>query len=63
VLADGCKSLKFFNENIQDWRIIFLDTGINSNIGQRLKAAEECLEWEEEFLANSSDGLSDLPLP
>jgi len=41
----------------------FADTGINSNIGQRLKAVEKHLEGEEEFLANYSDGLTDLPLP
>ena len=40
-----------------------LNTGINSNIGQRLKAVEKYLEGEEEFLANYSDGLTDMPLP
>jgi len=39
-----------------------VDTGLHSNIGQRLKAAEEYLEGEETFLANYSDGLTDLPL-
>ena len=34
-----------------------------SNIGQRLKAVETYLEGEEMFLANYSDGLTDLPLP
>lgn len=63
VLADGGKRLELFNRDIHDWRITFLDTGINSNIGQRLKAAEKHLEGEEEFLANYSDGLTDLPLP
>jgi len=63
VLADGGKRLELFNSDIQDWRITFVDTGINSNIGQRLKAAEKYLEGEEEFLANYSDGLTDLPLP
>src|SRR5262249_10313940 len=37
--------------------------GLDSNIGQRLKAVEEHLAGESEFLANYSDGLSDLPLP
>ena len=40
-----------------------MDTGLHSNIGQRLKAVEKYLEGEEVFLANYSDGLSDLPLP
>src|SRR6201987_849873 len=63
VLSGGGKRLELFNSDIDDWRITFADTGINSNIGQRLKAAEKYLEGEEEFLANYSDGLTDLPLP
>jgi glucose-1-phosphate cytidylyltransferase len=63
VLSDGGKTLKLFNSDIQDWRITFVDTGINANIGQRLKAVEKYLEGEDEFLANYSDGLTDLPLP
>ena len=63
VFSGGGKSLELFNSDIQDWRITFADTGINSNIGQRLKAVEKYLEGEDEFLANYSDGLTDLPLP
>jgi len=63
VLSHGGKKLELFNSDIHDWRITFADTGINSNIGQRLKAVEKYLEGEEEFLANYSDGLTDLPLP
>src|SRR5215813_10409556 len=63
VLSGGGKKLQLFNSDIHDWRITFADTGINSNIGQRLKAVEKYLDGEEEFLANYSDGLTDLPLP
>lgn len=63
VLSDGGKSLRLLNSDIQDWRITFVYTGINSNIGERLKAVEKHLEGEDEFLANYSDGLTDLPLP
>jgi len=63
VLSGGGKNLELLNSDIQDWRITFADTGIHSNIGQRLKAVEKYLEGEEEFLANYSDGLTDLPLP
>lgn len=62
VLSRGGKRLQLFNSDIQDWRITFADTGINSNIGQRLKAVEKYLDGEDEFLANYSDGLTDLPL-
>jgi len=63
VLSGGGKNLELISSDIHDWRITFADTGINSNIGMRLKAAQKYLEGEEEFLANYSDGLSDLPLP
>ncbi len=63
VLSAGGKRLELVSSDIQDWKITFADTGVNSNIGQRLKAVEKYLEGEEEFLANYSDGLTDLPLP
>jgi glucose-1-phosphate cytidylyltransferase len=63
VLSGGGKNLELLNSDIHDWRITFVDTGISSNIGQRLKAVEDYLEGEEEFLANYSDGLTNLPLP
>jgi glucose-1-phosphate cytidylyltransferase len=63
VLSSGGKNLELLNSDIHDWRITFADTGINSNIGQRLKAVEKYLQGEEEFFANYSDGLSDVPLP
>jgi glucose-1-phosphate cytidylyltransferase len=62
VLSGGGKQLDLINSDIHDWRITFVDTGVNSNVGQRLKAVEKYLDGEEEFLANYSDGLTDLPL-
>jgi glucose-1-phosphate cytidylyltransferase len=62
MLSQGGKSLCLFNSDIDDWNITFADTGANSNIGQRLRAVEKYLEGEEVFLANYSDGLTDLPL-
>jgi glucose-1-phosphate cytidylyltransferase len=63
ILSAGGKNLELLSSDIEDWRITFAYTGINSNIGQRLKAVEKYLEGETEFLANYSDGLTDLPLP
>ncbi len=62
VLSGGGKNLQLLGSDIEDWRITFVDTGLHSNIGQRLKAVEKHLEGEEVFLANYSDGLSDVPL-
>ena len=63
VLSGGGRTPELLNSDTQDWRITFVDTGIHSNIGMRLKAVQPYLEGEEEFLANYSDGLTDLPLP
>jgi len=62
VLSGGGKNLELINSDIHDWRITFADTGVSSNIGMRLKAVQKYLEGEDEFLANYSDGLTDLPL-
>lgn len=63
VLRNGGKDLQVFNSDIHDWTITFVDTGMNSNIGQRLKAVEQYLEGEDTFLANYSDNLTDFQLP
>lgn len=63
VLSQGGRKVELYNSDIHDWRITFVDTGINANIGQRLKSVERYLDGEESFLANYSDGLTDLPLP
>ena len=63
VLSNGGASVKLLASDIQDWDITFVDTGVASNIGERLKAVEPYLADEETFLANYSDGLCDLELP
>jgi glucose-1-phosphate cytidylyltransferase len=63
VLSEGGKRLELLGSDIQDWKITFVETGLHSNIGQRLKAVEPLLADETEFLANYSDGLTNLPLP
>src|SRR5262245_34488694 len=50
VLSKGGKNLHLFNSDIDDWNITFADTGITSNIGQRLTAVEKYLEGENMFL-------------
>jgi glucose-1-phosphate cytidylyltransferase len=58
--ADGRRTLH--SKDLENWRITFVDTGLHSNIGQRLLRVRQYVEKDEEFLANYSDGLSDLPL-
>jgi glucose-1-phosphate cytidylyltransferase len=63
VMSEGGKNLRLLGTDIHDWTITFADTGLNSNIGQRLKAVERYLSGEEVFLANYADDLTDFHLP
>ena len=62
VWSKGGRNIQFLNRDIDDWTITFVETGMNANIGQRLKAVEPHLQGEEMFLANYGDGLSDVNL-
>ncbi len=63
VLTDGGRSISLLRSDIHDWRMTFVDTGLSSNIGQRLRAVREHVAGEEMFLANYTDVLTDAPLP
>jgi glucose-1-phosphate cytidylyltransferase len=63
VLSQGGKRRDLLTSDIEDWRITFVETGLTSNIGQRLLRVKQHVANEEIFLANYADGLSDLPLP
>jgi glucose-1-phosphate cytidylyltransferase len=62
VLSEGGKRIELQQRDITDWKITFVDTGLHSNLGQRLLRVRKYLEGEDVFLANYTDGLSDLPL-
>jgi len=62
LFSKSGKNLELLTTDIDDWRIAFVDTGLTANVGQRLKAVENHLQGEEMFLANYSDGLSDVDL-
>jgi len=63
VFANGGKKLTLLNRDIDEWNITFVDTGLHSNIGQRLAAVRTYVEVEPYFLANYADGVTDMPLP
>ncbi len=62
VLSNGGRTVELMNRDLDNWRITFVDTGLHSNIGQRLLRVKKYVENDEVFLANYSDGISDLPL-
>jgi glucose-1-phosphate cytidylyltransferase len=63
VLSEGGRKRELLTSDIEDWRITFVETGLTSNIGERLMAVRKHVAGEEAFLANYSDGLTDLRLP
>jgi glucose-1-phosphate cytidylyltransferase len=63
VLSDGGRNLELLSSDIDDWRITFIDTGQQANIGQRLMAVRKHVQDEGLFLASYSDCVTDAPLP
>jgi glucose-1-phosphate cytidylyltransferase len=62
TLSEGGRKIELHSHDLDDWRVTFVDTGLHSNIGQRLLRVRKYIEDEPVFLANYADGLSDLPL-
>src|SRR5262245_48534696 len=56
------RRVELHSSDLDGWKITFVDTGLHSNIGQRLLSVRQHVQKEEMFLANYADGLSDLPL-
>jgi glucose-1-phosphate cytidylyltransferase len=54
--------VELLQRDVGRWRITFVDTGMRSTIGERLKAVECYLNDDDEFLATYGDGLTDAPL-
>ena len=62
VLSGGGKNVEMISKDIDDWKITFVDTGLASNVGQRLMKVRKYVQVDEMFMANYADGLTDLPL-
>ncbi|MGF7236647.1 MAG: glucose-1-phosphate cytidylyltransferase [Frankia sp.] len=58
----GVPTHHFQAGDAQDWRVTVVDSGLDANIGDRLRAVREIVADEDYFLANYADGLSDVPL-
>ena len=61
VIVEGSK-VELLGPREEDWRVAMIDTGVWRNIGSRLWAVRDHVKNEEMFLANYSDGLSDVNL-
>jgi len=62
VMTDGGEKIELLASDISDWRITFVDTGINTAIGERLRRVRRYLDDDEVFLANYGDVLTDAPM-
>ena len=63
ILSNGRRRKNLSKSDIKDWKIVFAETGLTSNQSYRLKAVKKYVEKDDYFLANYSDGLTDLFLP
>ena len=62
VLEGNARKVELFKTDISDWRITFVDTGLHSPIGERLRRARRFVEDEPIFLANYADVFTNAPL-
>ena len=62
VLVDGGRHVEMLEHRHRGVAITFVDTGHESNVGERLRRVQPFVADDELFLANYADGLSDLPL-
>jgi glucose-1-phosphate cytidylyltransferase len=62
VISQGGKEVRHLPSEIDGWNITLVDTGLHTNIGQRLKKIQPFLEGDEMFLANYGDNLTDAPI-
>jgi glucose-1-phosphate cytidylyltransferase len=62
-VSGGRGPIELHGPGVEDWKVTCVDTGLETNIGQRLKAVEPYLNGDDVFFANYADGLTNLPLP
>jgi glucose-1-phosphate cytidylyltransferase len=62
IVSEHGSKIEVLGDPQRDWKVTLIDTGIWRNIGQRLQAVREYVTGDEIFLANYSDGLTDVPL-
>ena len=62
VLTKGGNHVEMLDTDISDWTITFIDTGMDTAIGERLRRVRPYLEGDEMFLANYGDVLTDAPM-
>lgn len=62
VLSEGGRSIDMIGTDITGWTITFVDTGMSTEIGERLRRVRKYLGDDEFFLAHYGDVLTDAPM-
>jgi glucose-1-phosphate cytidylyltransferase len=62
VLTNGGQDVEMLESDISEWKITFVDTGLTTAIGERLRRVRPYLGDDEVFLANYGDGVSDVDM-
>ncbi len=62
VLRQGGEDIEMLGTDISEWSISFIDTGIDTPIGERLRRVRHLLDGDDVFLANYGDVLTDAPM-
>jgi glucose-1-phosphate cytidylyltransferase len=62
VLMQGGDDVKMLSTDISEWTISFIDTGMDTAIGERLRRVRPYLGGDDIFLANYGDVLTDAPM-
>lgn len=64
VMEGGdARQVTLFRTDISEWRVTFVDTGLNSAIGERLRRVRRFVGDEPMFLANYADVFTNASLP
>lgn len=62
ILKGNTGKIELLNSDLDEWKITFVETGINSNIGTRLRLLKPFIGNDDIFLASYGDCLTDLDL-
>jgi glucose-1-phosphate cytidylyltransferase len=62
ILTKGGQHVEMLSTDISNWSITFVDTGVDTAIGERLRRVRPHLEDDEMFLANYGDVLTNAPM-
>lgn len=62
LLSKGGQQVDLLESDISEWNIAFIDTGVDTSIGERLRRVRHLLDDDEVFLANYGDVLTDAPM-